>query len=313
MRFFSSIFRAAPEDDSIVRGRVGARRWLFQVSGLLLLGLISVATLLSLFLQRRLVSFIAALVSCGLLALALRVFMQPCAWLGFDWNPPVLFNAGAGRLEVSAWDKCSFKTRLVSASTLQDLQVFRVSAACANNPRFCELTVLQEAAELEKELPHARDAARELRLALKQLFAATRPPTTVAGGLLAAKLQGEEELPLLLSRCTWSRTGVDELCTLATAARRQLGMPEKAALLPAGLGVPAQSLEAEEYPAVGADEQEVQQNLHEQEVQQRLPRMPSKTSSLSSLPPEQPMSSISTTSACGVQFPRVRVADTNFP
>jgi len=307
MRFFNAIFRAGPDDDGIVRGRAGARRWLLQLSGLFLFGFICAATLLSFFLQRRLVSFIAALVTCGLLGLALRLFVQPCAWLGFDWNPPILFNAGAGHLEVRAWEKCMLKTRVVSASTLQDLQVFRASAACASNPCFSELTALHEAAALEKELPHTGDAAREIRLALTQFFATTRPQATVACGLLAAKLQGEEEQPLLLSRCSWSRSGVDELCMLATAARRQLSMPEKALLLPGSLGPPMQSLEAEEDPAVRVDEHEVQQHSL------GLPRVPSNPSSLSSLP-EQPVESLRPPSGCGVQFPRVvHVADSNFP
>lgn len=296
MRFLTGIFRAGLDEDGILRGGAGARRWLLQMSGLFLLGCICAGTLLAFFLQRRLVPFFATLVAFGLLGLALRVFMQPCAWLGLHWSPPVLFNAGAGYLEVISWEKWSFKTRVVSASTLQDLQVFSASAACASNPRFSELTAQQEAAALNKELPRAGDAAREVRLTMTQLFAATKPPATVACGLLAAKLQGEEEQPLLLSRCTWSRSGVDELCMLATAARRQLGMPQKAVLLQVGLEPPAPSLEAEEDPAVGVDDLEIQSN----------------PSNLSSLPPEQPTATLKPDSACGVHFPRVvRGANSN--
>jgi len=295
MRFFGGFFRASSDNNGIVWGCAGAKRWLFQLSGLFLLGFVSVATLVSFFLQRRLVALVVALVACGLSGLALRVFAQPCAWLGLDWNPPVLFKVSTGHLEVTTWEKWLFRTHVISASKLQDLRVFRASAACASNPCFRELTALQEAAALEKELPRAGDAAHEIQVVLRQLFAARRPPTALACGLLAAKLHGEEEVPLLLSRRTWSRSGVDELCMLASAARRQLGIPEKV------------SLPELEDPAVRSDGQEVQHHLP------GLSRVPSNPSSLSSLPPEQPAVSITPTSARGVQFPRVvRVSDSSF-
>lgn len=215
------VIKADP-DDGVLRGRAGAKRWFFQLLALLIVGFIFGIILIVFLVETELIAFIIFLILFGLVGMGLRVFALPCAWLGVDLYPPVVFDLAERRFEIGGWNKCIFERKTLAGDRILDLQVFSSSAGATG---FDDFKAFREAGAIESQLPRAADAAHECGQSLKQLFVTERTPAEVACGVLAAKVR-EKQDPVYLSRCAWNLREVEELCRLARAAREHLGLPE---------------------------------------------------------------------------------------
>mmetsp|Transcript_6808 Transcript_6808/g.18853 ORF Transcript_6808/g.18853 Transcript_6808/m.18853 type:complete len:278 (-) Transcript_6808:46-879(-) len=220
------ILRAAP-DDGVLRGRVGAKRWLGLFCGLSVFGCIIFGVCVASFAERRLVQLIVFLVIGCLVVASFRICFHPCAWMGLDLNLPVVFDLSSDGLEVGVWRQLEYKRHEWQLSDLRDLRVYHAAAdlSADGGASLEDARPLRDAATLASQLPRPRDVLRECGQTFLQLCSAVRPATGVACAFVAAKVVGHEE-PVQLSRCAWLLSDVEEAFKLARAARQRAGLPE---------------------------------------------------------------------------------------
>uniref|UniRef100_A0A7S4V4F4 Uncharacterized protein n=1 Tax=Alexandrium monilatum TaxID=311494 RepID=A0A7S4V4F4_9DINO len=222
------VLRTAPED-GVLRGRVGAKRWVCQLCIQLLLGFILLVIVIVAFAEVNLVLILVFLILGCLVIAALRTWFYPLAWLGMDQTPPVVFDLGSEKLEVL---NLRHPRRLLALTLLQDVRVYRAEAEFSADTDVCYANArpLHEAQvrSLDSELPRMGDVVRECGRSLLLCCLASRPPPGVSCALLAAKIKtsrGEEEI-IQLSRCAWHLRDVESLCELAREVRSRVGLQE---------------------------------------------------------------------------------------
>lgn len=213
-------------DDGVLRGRVGARRWLCQVSLIAALTLVSCVIVLVLFFERVLILFIFLITLVGGLLASMRFCSQSWAWLGVDLDLPVIFDLNAQALEVRSWKNNVLKKRRWSLAAVQDLRVYRSNYSSEDGDDCAACRPLQNPKDLVKELPRRKDAVVECGNAcLGSCMSSLRSDPAVSCAFLAAKVEGED-VPVRLSRSVWTLREAEALCALGRAARRKAGMPE---------------------------------------------------------------------------------------
>lgn len=250
----AGVWRKAP-DDGVLRGRVGAKGWLCQLSVLLLLGFILFIMCIVFFAEQKLVLLLVFLLIGCLALAALRTWFYPFAWLGLDLTLPVVFDLGPEGLEVGSWRQLIFQRRFLRRAALRDLRVYRAAVDfSADKGGFCyeEPEPLTEAQvpTLELELPRCTDVVRECGRSLVLFCAASRAAPGVACAFLAAKVDnedGEEEI-VPLSRCAWHMRDVERLRELAQEARGRTGVKEALAPEATVVGASAAQAQGEEEP-----------------------------------------------------------------
>eukprot|EP00931_Biecheleriopsis_adriatica_P063962 TRINITY_DN38841_c0_g1_i1.p1 TRINITY_DN38841_c0_g1~~TRINITY_DN38841_c0_g1_i1.p1 ORF type:complete len:312 (-),score=74.32 TRINITY_DN38841_c0_g1_i1:23-958(-) len=234
------IFGATPED-GVLRGRIGAKRWIIQTSIVFTFALASGVVILILILNNSLVPLLVLASLSVLLCSSLKVCIHPWAWLGVDNHLPVFFDLQQSGLEVGTWNYFLLQRRYWPRSALRDLRVFKEAVDCsaASGRNSSDAAPLQSSEKVHNELPHCGDAAKECFSASWRSCCTGSRAAPVSGVFLGARVDTARSTEVVrLSRNVWSLSGVEALLALAREARQLVGLPEEIPKdpLPAGEG-----------------------------------------------------------------------------
>lgn len=225
-------------EDGILRGRVGARRWLLQTFVVLLLA-IGISTMVVVFLlSESLLLFVLTLLVSGFLFASLKFCLQPWAWLGLDNHMPILFDLGSSGLEVGTWDYCFLRRSKIPAARLKDLRVYKEHVDSEPNSggrsglcRRSEAVPISSSDKVSMELPSCCDASKACVGTCWRSCCASSSSPLVAGVFLGAKVEGElGGGPVRLTRDVWTLREAEQLLLMAQRGRELLGLPEVSAI-----------------------------------------------------------------------------------
>lgn len=223
-------------EDGILRGRVGARRWLLQTFVVLLLA-IGICTMVVVFLlSESLLLFVLTLLVSGVFFASLKFCLQPWAWLGLDNHMPILFDLRSSGLEVGTWDYCFLRRSKIPAASLKDLRVYKehVDSEPGHGDRQAApapaAIPISSSDKVSRELPSCCDASKACVGTCWRSCCASSSSPLVAGCFLAANVEGERPGLLRLTRDVWTLREVEQLLLMATRGRELLGLPEVSAV-----------------------------------------------------------------------------------
>lgn len=231
--------------DGVLRGRVGARRWLFQWLWIFVLMLIHFIVMLVLLLQLKVIALAIVFGTTILIAMSMSSCRTPWMWLGVDQTPPVIFDLKNDTLEVGSWASTGQMLRKrVAADTLQDLRVYWAPAASAQD---LEAAVnfaapLASLATVAESLPRQSDAFRECCRFGRRLCCATPNfHREIPVVFLGAAVKGQTRI-VRLSRNVSRESDINGLMDLARTARQRLGLQDE--LPPTVLGATSKATAA---------------------------------------------------------------------
>ncbi|CAJ1362960.1 unnamed protein product [Effrenium voratum] len=211
-------------DDGILRGRVGAGRWLLQAGLVSALATAFCVTVIILLLSESLVFFIVTLFLAGLLFASLKFCLRPWAWLGVDSHLPILFDLQSSGLEVGTWDHCFLRRRLWPAARLKDLCVYK-ECVDSSETKASDPVPISSSEKVSAELPNCCDATKACFGSCWRSCCVSSSATLVSGVFLGAKLEKDV---VRLSRNVWTKREVEELLVLAQRGRNLLGLNQVA-------------------------------------------------------------------------------------
>jgi len=234
-------------DDGVLRGRVGAQRWLLQAAVVATLAIACLVMTCVFLFGGALAALITMLLVSMMIFGSMRVCMHSWAWTGVDYHVPVIFDLQRDGLEVGEWRANRFEQRRWPIAELRDLRIYKDPVDCSTgSTEVTAYAMPMMASDKADDMPTCSDAVKECFGSCWRSCMSDRHFSAVSGVFMGAKVQsGKLSQVVRLSRNVWTLREVDALMDLARRARELVGFPEE---IPASLVGAAIPPEEEDVP-----------------------------------------------------------------